>query len=166
MKIWVTSDLHLGHKNIIKYCHRPFKSLTDMNTTLIQNWNKYVSRHDHVYFLGDLAFAKHGVLGEWLRKLNGHITFIKGNHDVSDHVKFELAKFIKYEGINFFMVHDPKYVPIEWGGWVIHGHHHNNNLDKYPFINFENKTVNVSVDVTKYRPVDMDYIAKRIHRGY
>lgn len=30
---FLTSDLHLGHKNIIRYCSRPFSSLKEMDDT-------------------------------------------------------------------------------------------------------------------------------------
>lgn len=53
-RIFVTSDLHLGHYNIIRYCKRPFNNLDDMNTKLVRNWNSVVSPKDTVYFLGDL----------------------------------------------------------------------------------------------------------------
>lgn len=39
-RIWFVSDLHLAHKNIIKYCSRPFDNVNQMNEILIQNWNK------------------------------------------------------------------------------------------------------------------------------
>jgi len=54
--IYFTSDLHLGHKNIIKLCHRPFASLKEMDETLVSNWNQVVTNGDTVYIIGDLMF--------------------------------------------------------------------------------------------------------------
>ena len=54
--ILFTSDLHLGHKNILKLCNRPFSSIEEMDATLIENWNKKVHKNDQVYILGDLMY--------------------------------------------------------------------------------------------------------------
>ncbi len=35
-----TSDLHIGHKDIIGFDHRPFSSLDEMTEKIIANWNK------------------------------------------------------------------------------------------------------------------------------
>jgi len=37
MKDWFTADLHLNHKNIIKYCNRPFTDIYQMDNVLINN---------------------------------------------------------------------------------------------------------------------------------
>ena len=29
-KIFFTSDLHIGHRNVLNFCHRPFTSIKDM----------------------------------------------------------------------------------------------------------------------------------------
>jgi calcineurin-like phosphoesterase family protein len=33
-----TSDQHLGHRNIIRLCSRPFASIEEMDETLISRW--------------------------------------------------------------------------------------------------------------------------------
>lgn len=53
MEIYFTSDLHLGHDNIIRFCNRPFSSVEEMNDRIIQNYNSIVHKNDLVYILGD-----------------------------------------------------------------------------------------------------------------
>ena len=50
----------------------------------------------------------------------------------------------------------------DFDGWVIHGHHHNNNLRWYPFINFELRRINVSAEVLGYIPVNLNHICNLI----
>ena len=50
-KTFITSDLHLEHANIIKFCKRPFLNVRDMNKTLVNNWNKTIGKKDVVYYL-------------------------------------------------------------------------------------------------------------------
>ena len=59
MEIFFTSDLHLGHKNIIKHCDRPFSSIEQMNRSLLTNINNIVGLNDDLYILGD--FTAYGV---------------------------------------------------------------------------------------------------------
>lgn len=53
MKYYI-SDLHIGHKNIIRFDQRPFFDLEDMKQTIIKNWNSVVTFGDDVYVLGDM----------------------------------------------------------------------------------------------------------------
>ena len=48
-KVWITSDSHFSHVNIIKYCNRPFDNVETMNETIIKNWNNAVSKDDLVF---------------------------------------------------------------------------------------------------------------------
>lgn len=76
-----TSDTHFGHKNIIKYCDRPFKDVPHMNEQLVERWNAVVSNDDWVFHLGDVAL---GPWTEWdglLTRLNGNKVLVIGNHD-------------------------------------------------------------------------------------
>ena len=83
-KIWFTADSHIGHRNIIKYCQRPFMDVEEMNETLISNWNKVVGKNDYVFHLGDFSV---GGAAEWtslLDCLNGRIFLVLGNHDMNN----------------------------------------------------------------------------------
>lgn len=167
---FITSDLHLGHANIIKYCNRPFTDVYDMNRTLVYNWNATIRKDDIVYFLGDLAYGRNSSTDSWLRKLNGKITFIKGNHDESNSVELLDHMIIELDGIKFYLTHNPANVQSSWDGWVIHGHVHNNSRDydmkqRYPYINYNKKTVNVSVELTNYEPLKLRTIVKQINEG-
>ena len=55
--IWFTADIHYNHKNVLQYCNRPFKTIEDMNHTLIENHNSVVSDEDDVYILGDITLG-------------------------------------------------------------------------------------------------------------
>ena len=162
-KIFITSDLHLDHENIIRMCSRPFLSKEDMNKTLVNNWNNMIGRKDTVYFLGDLAHGRGSDSTDyWLGKLKGKIIFIKGNHDKSDKIKFYDNYILEYGGFRFFLTHDPKTVPPDWKEWVICGHTHNNKPQECPLIDKENKRINISIELTKYRPMDMDELIQLI----
>lgn len=36
-KLYFTSDLHLGHRNVIRFCDRPYENEKQMNQCLIDN---------------------------------------------------------------------------------------------------------------------------------
>lgn len=80
-KIFFISDLHFGHENIIKYDHRPFNSVNEMDDTMISNWNSTVTEEDTVYILGDFSWRNAKETAEILEKLKGKKNLIIGNHD-------------------------------------------------------------------------------------
>ncbi len=161
---YVISDLHLGHANIIRYCSRPFPhdSSDEMDEMLIRNWNFTVQNGDPVYHLGDLCYGPMAKSpADYLRRLNGSVTLISGNHDTGIEPSRRLES-IDWNGIPFTLVHDPADAPVVPGGWVIHGHHHNNDLAGFPFINFEKRRINACAEVVKYRPVSLTALCQII----
>ena len=56
METFFISDCHFGHKNIIKYCNRPYFSVEEMNEDIISKWNKKVAKNDLIYIIGDLFY--------------------------------------------------------------------------------------------------------------
>ena len=146
MKVFLIGDLHLNHRNIIRYCNRPFNSVEEMNKTLIKRWNNAVTDNDLVIFLGDLAMGTNR--RKWLKKLNGKIIFIKGNHDNwgCDYCLINN---------NILLIHNPHKV-LYFNGWIIHGHHHNNTK----LIDKNKKRINVSCENTNYKPIELKDIMK------
>ena len=167
-KIFLISDMHFDHQNIIKYCNRPFRSKDEMNKALLANWNSLLGDSEKLYYLGDLCYGRgRKPIDYWLSKLNGEICFIRGNHDTDIITKAEVLEdkyLIKYKNYKFLLMHDP-YRPTNWDGWIIHGDKHNNDLKDYPFINQKNKTVNVCAEVVNYTPLNLDTIISMIETG-
>ena len=153
-EIFVTSDNHFGHQNIIHLCNRPFYSVEEMDDTMIKNWNEIVSKNDIVINCGD--FAWRGRSKEFRNKLNGIIILIRGNHDYN---VSEDDGFIIVEGNitigNMILSHHP--IPLEnipKGMIHIFGHIHQNEVFD------ETRQMNVSVEKTDYRPIKLDEIRK------
>lgn len=157
--VYLIGDTHFDHKNVIRFCHRPFSSVAEMNRVMENNWNSTVGDNETVYFLGDWSFGRRARPATyWERRLKGSIVSIKGSHDK---IKFERSRVLHVDGYSFLLIHNPEDRKIEWmkwHGWVIHGHAHNNKIDKYPFINGEQRTINVSAELINYKPVSLRYL--------
>jgi calcineurin-like phosphoesterase family protein len=52
--------LHFWHKNVSKYCNRPFEAVEEMNQSIINNWNSVVKEYDDVFVLADSRFNSDG----------------------------------------------------------------------------------------------------------
>ncbi|MCU4744376.1 metallophosphoesterase [Natronoglomus mannanivorans] len=167
--IYVVSDLHLEHGNIIEYCDRPFESVGEMNRTLVENWNDVVGPNDTVLFLGDLVpfeDREHVVLN-WLDELEGTIVFVEGNHDEA--IPITSHEFLTYEttNVDLYLTHYPRDIPDDWNGWGIYGHHHNNDVERYPFVDPAKRRINASVELVGFEPVPIPelvgYIEEKRH---
>jgi calcineurin-like phosphoesterase family protein len=163
-EVFVIGDLHLGHHAIIRYCARPFPEWDGdtMDEVLIANWNHTVRPGDRVFYLGDLSYNRSGaVLRNYRDRLNGRITFIRGNHDTGmpDAVEHDL---LRYQGEEILFVHNPKKAPDGFAGWIVHGHTHNSDLRRSPFVDTGRRRINVSAEVIGYRPVSLSSIFARI----
>jgi len=58
---YVILNLHLDHRNIIKYCREDeltpsAPSVDEINWTLLANWNQRVDPAETVVFVGDFAW--------------------------------------------------------------------------------------------------------------
>lgn len=82
------SDLHFGHRNIIRYDNRPFSSVEEMDEAMTELWNETVSPEDTTYILGDICWnTDYESWKSTLSRLNGRKIVVKGNHDRHDYLK-------------------------------------------------------------------------------
>lgn len=130
--VFLTSDLHFDHKNVISYCDRPFSSVEEMNATMIENWNKTVRPDDIIYVLGDFALSNAAGIEKSCKALNGYKILILGNHDRSATAMKrygfnEVHKWlnIQYEDIEIGLIHNPAHAAaLQPCSVVLHGHVH------------------------------------------
>lgn len=82
-RVFFTSDQHFGHKNIIKYCNRPFADTFAMDSWIRNSWNEVVGNDDIVFILGDITMFPDGhKIKKILDELKAeHIYIVPGNHD-------------------------------------------------------------------------------------
>ena len=169
--IWLTSDLHFNHENILKYEpeNRPFPNIAAMNETLIYNWNKSVKEADTVYVLGDLCMGRNEDAIEILKRLNGKIVLIRGNHDTPRRIEMYQSlgievkdiEYLSYKGRFFIMCHFP-IASEEFMEMVVrdnsevvnlYGHVHHNAPKGY-----HKGTYHVGVDTNDLAPISIQQI--------
>jgi len=148
MKTYITSDLHWGHKNIMKFCpvsRARFRDDLDyMNQTMVKEWNDLISPEDLVYILGDVAFLPAAKAVEYMCRLNGRKILVQGNHDrktLNDPVFRDCFEEIhhyldiNYNGTKVCMFHYPiaEWDQMHRGSVHFHGHLHGgqSGLEKY-----------------------------------
>lgn len=117
------ADLHWGHENIMGFDSRPFYTIEENDTTLINNWNNVVGIDDTVYILGDIGWYNSTKMIEILKQLNGLKVLIKGNHD------HKLLKNPKFRD-QFIEIVDYKEIVNDDGSGLV--------LCHYPLIAFRN----------------------------
>lgn len=116
--IFLTSDSHHKHNNILRYCNRPFLNAEEMelhkqnipfkpseestdlmDKTLIERLNSKVGRDDVLYHLGDFCL---GTKEDWINireQINCNNIFLcLGNHDKENRIHPKLFKKIHAHG--------------------------------------------------------------------
>ena len=140
-RVWICSDTHFGHESIFKHCKRPFATVKEMDEFIIENWNKVVEKHDHIYILGDFAFNNHL---KYITALRGKKHLIIGNHDSMNKEclnRFVSAchyKQIKYGNRFFELTHCPMRT---WNDC------HRGNIHLFGHTHGRMKTYNLSFDI-------------------
>ena len=157
-RVWMTSDLHLGHANIVGYSERPFRDVNEMTEVHMRLLNK-IPQDDLLIFVGDMALGNYESAVALIRSMPGRKVLVAGNHDLTRDGKCKLAReeglfdavvpFLFWQGGLGRMVmvtHYPVAVTAhETNTSVInyHGHLHQHCIENTPLV----KYINVGWDV-------------------
>lgn len=158
--IWVISDTHFQHENIIEYCRRPFNNANEMDEFMIERWNAVVNDSDIVYHLGDVYMGSKEGAQRILSRLSGRKRLIIGNHDTGkDDVL--LNAFSKISAWRMFPEHNVllSHVPIHQdslrGLINVHGHTHERGSPPGPY-------VSACVEMNRYMPVNIEELGRAL----
>lgn len=149
MNIWFTADTHFGNPSIAKLCPQRYNTQGEYtDEMMIASWNATVGKNDIIFVLGDFCFAKDPT--QYIKKLNGYIKLIPGNHDEfikpryykkwskqqiyhelhkGDNLKFEILPQyyeLKYKKNKFILCHYPiaHWNGADKGSIHLYGHVH------------------------------------------
>jgi len=105
------ADPHLGHRNMTRagkdFCGRPFEDEDHMQEELIRRWNTVVPAGGTVFLIGDFS-EKLSYVEDFLKRVNGQVHLIFGNHD--EHIKgadFRKAGVVRCDIRRRITVQDP-----------------------------------------------------------
>lgn len=171
--MFFTSDWHLYHKNVIRYCNRPFKNIDEMHKVLINNHNSVVGKDDIVWNLGDVTMASTSnieTINKSISKFNGIHHLIVGNHDdwkISSYEKVGFltihnAMWFKHDSLTFYLAHDPSVynmIESDKNNILLCGHVHNLFKHLLP----EKRVINVGIDVWNFFPVHLNNILELLN---
>lgn len=161
-----TSDTHFGHANILKYDQKTrghFCSIEEHDEHIIEQWNFIVKPKDTVYHLGDFSFkSDHNA---YVKRLNGDIHLIWGNHDKHGMYKdFATCQdVLMLKGLKLFLSHYPHY---EWpsayhGVAHLFGHVHE-AFTHVPGVTFPN--LNVAINLHNFLPIHFDELQEKYNK--
>ena len=168
------SDTHFGHSGILAECRPQFKTVDEMDATIIDNINRKMKRNDTLYIIGDFIFRTKRSPIEYLEAIKPKKILILGNHDRDwlRHLTDEevghyfLAvyqqHFVKKHGIELHFNHFPQ---LAWNrshffaqSFSICGHIHNARdtsiaSQLFPGVKCQ---FNAGVDINNFEPVTFE----------
>ena len=152
-RVWITSDLHFMHTNIIGYCDRPFFNVDSMTDALMATLQK-VPKDELIIFGGDMAMGNYQKTVELIRLLPGRKILVAGNHDLTRDGQSKLAfeknlfeavvpflAWLGYQGRLVVVSHYPILVPETYKNTPVlnyHGHLHEKTLPSTLMVKYMN----------------------------
>jgi len=154
--IWIWSDHHFFHKNVITHCSRPFLDNDKMHDYFHEVYKETVKSGDICIWAGDITFSGTAVFNNEIMpqfSLTYNIQ-CQGNHDFNkknirplDMDERHLILQFKFEGVDIVVSHYP-FDFVHEHVLNFHGHTHQYDTD----LDYQ---VNISVDAIGFKPVSL-----------
>ena len=173
--VWVTSDWHLGHKNVRVWREEGGGKLTtlpkipqeEQEELILENYRSLVTKRDIVWFLGDIILGNGSKNLELIGQLPGDKRLILGNHDTDRFAKRSgmtveklLSVFSEVHGMKSYRYSWRTHAPLHPGelrGKInIHGHCHIHTIN-------DPRYVNVCLEHTNYAPIKYQDIIDKLY---
>lgn len=151
-----------------------------MNEAIVRNHNSVVALEDDVYVLGDLMLGDNEKGIECIRRMNGKLHIVYGNHDTSQRKQLysQLSNFVegaeaislKYKKQNFFLSHYPCITsnndydkPLKQRLLNVCGHTHTTNKWQDKNIGY---IYHVEMDAHACYPTSLDIIIQEFYEEF
>lgn len=173
-KIWVWSDQHFWHKNIIGFSDRPYADVEHMNHELLKNYKMCVGDDDICIWVGDVTFGSTAETNHFLEAFPGYKILIVGNHDMEkkkvrklnfDEIHLTLTiqaeedlflAFTHYPLEGYKLPHE-FFTNMGIDVWNLHGHTHTREI-------YDPRLFNCSVEAINYCPSRLGEIVQVMKR--
>jgi calcineurin-like phosphoesterase family protein len=158
-RVWMTSDLHFLHANIINYSNRPFYNVDDMTQAHLRLLQK-VPANELLIFVGDMTMGNYQTGVDLIKSIPARKILVVGNHDMTreglcrftrERNLFEaVVPFLYWPGLMgrlVFVSHYPAFIPSSYKGELVmnyHGHLHQQNMESTDAIKYFNVGWDVS----------------------
>jgi calcineurin-like phosphoesterase family protein len=184
--LFFTADQHFGHENIIKFTGRPFATVDEMDTAMIERWNKVIPPNGTVFHLGDFTLGDPADAERYFSQLNGNVQVLDNpwHHDrrwlidkhyrtksgypvelISPLVVLELP-FARERPLIINLCHYPLAVwdRKHYAAWHLHGHSHG----KHQYTDDASTyAIDVGVDCWNFHPLSFGGILEVMYeRGW
>lgn len=158
--VYLISDPHFGHTNL----NLGLRGMTneEADELIIKNWNtKVKSPKDIVYVVGDFCMERPPLIQHYIKRLNGTIVIVGGNHDTRkccaefQRLGITVMGALEYKG--YIVTHIPlaKEQAKEYRG-NIHGHIHSFEIPSSRYIS-------IVADLNSYTPLTLEEIITKQH---
>ncbi len=165
-RVFIISDLHLGHRNILKF-RTEFSSIEEHDSTILNNILDCVNKRDTLWVLGDMVFdSSHYEIVKEISCSVNRLHLVLGNHCTDNTARCKLVKRMLEDGVvssahglvNYkgcWLSHAPIHPDELRGKFNVYGHTHRSKIN-------DSRYFPVSCEHLNYTPIEFVEIKKRL----